>query len=43
MNRSDVVLLMGILHVCFITVLVGGIYHPDTLAGAVARFFFSLR
>lgn len=43
MTRLDEVMaLITIAGMCAITVIVGGLYYPHTLAGAVSRFVFSL-
>lgn len=42
MSRNEVVIGLVIVIVCSVTVAVGGVFHPNTLAGAVARFFFSI-
>ena len=41
--RADALLLAGAAVAAFVVVAVGGVFHPATLAGAVARFVFSLQ
>jgi len=43
MNRSEFLFIAAALVVCAAVVVFGGLYHPNTLAGSVARFVFSLK
>jgi hypothetical protein len=40
--RPDAIALGGLFLLCVTTILVGGLFHPNTVAGAIARIVFAL-
>lgn len=43
MNATDKWITFAMILVCSITVVVGGLFAPNTIAGSIAKFVFSVQ
>ena len=42
MDKLDAVFIGILIIGCSATIVIGGLFHPNTIAGAIARFFWSV-
>lgn len=41
-RRVDVIIASVFWVICFYVCIIGGLFHPDTIAGSIARWFWSV-